>query len=550
MHTSLAAQLAQLELGHLALDRTERPATTDLPESEAFEQTLAGIWSDLFAPCAFAARADSDFLMPCRPASGWSVLGDDRSPLPSVTPNLPFDDLRLSISSFPRTAAFMRIWWSRLNPVLGALALLVPTDAAEARAALELARRSVLGAGVAVAPGGVKVTAVAPGSPAFAAGLEPGDVIVTVGGAPVADPAQFVALVRGQSAGKRVPFEILRNNARATIAVMFAIAPLEKDPQVITRYEAVLVDGTLRRTLVTIPRHGHGRHPAVLIVGGIGCYSIDNSTPDEYARLAHALGRRGIVVMRLEKSGVGDSQGQPCSTVDYESESRSYARALDALGGEPSVDPDHLFLLGHSIGTLTAPRLAAEYRVAGVIVAEAVGRNWLEYELLNLRRQLALDGTAPAEIDDIMRSKELCAHRLLIARESREDLERQEPDCKEHIAYPAADSYMQQVAALNIARLWTKVDVPVLAIYGTADFVTDRDDHQRIVDIVNSVHSGQARLALVAGMDHHLDQAGTPEHAWDLRVKQHQQLPYDRDFEAVVADWICSRSHCAAATHS
>lgn len=49
MHTSLAAQLAQLELGHLATDRTDRPATTDLPDGDAIQQTLAGIWSDLFA---------------------------------------------------------------------------------------------------------------------------------------------------------------------------------------------------------------------------------------------------------------------------------------------------------------------------------------------------------------------------------------------------------------------------------------------------------------------------------------------------------------------
>jgi len=49
MHTSLAVQLAQLELGHLAIDRSERPATTGLPDSEAVEQTLAAIWSDLLA---------------------------------------------------------------------------------------------------------------------------------------------------------------------------------------------------------------------------------------------------------------------------------------------------------------------------------------------------------------------------------------------------------------------------------------------------------------------------------------------------------------------
>ncbi|MES2136908.1 MAG: DUF2493 domain-containing protein [Pseudomonadota bacterium] len=49
MHSTLAAQLAQLELGHLAIDRTDRPVTTDLPETEAVEQTLAAIWSDLLA---------------------------------------------------------------------------------------------------------------------------------------------------------------------------------------------------------------------------------------------------------------------------------------------------------------------------------------------------------------------------------------------------------------------------------------------------------------------------------------------------------------------
>jgi hypothetical protein len=49
MHTSLAAQLAQLELGHLSIDREHRSPSMDMPELEAVEQTLAAIWSDLFA---------------------------------------------------------------------------------------------------------------------------------------------------------------------------------------------------------------------------------------------------------------------------------------------------------------------------------------------------------------------------------------------------------------------------------------------------------------------------------------------------------------------
>jgi hypothetical protein len=49
MHTTLAAQLAQLELGHLTVDRPDQAGTADLPGSEAIEQTLAAIWSDLMA---------------------------------------------------------------------------------------------------------------------------------------------------------------------------------------------------------------------------------------------------------------------------------------------------------------------------------------------------------------------------------------------------------------------------------------------------------------------------------------------------------------------
>lgn len=49
MHTNLAAQLAQLELGHLSLEWEARPASVELPELEAVDQTLGAVWSDLFA---------------------------------------------------------------------------------------------------------------------------------------------------------------------------------------------------------------------------------------------------------------------------------------------------------------------------------------------------------------------------------------------------------------------------------------------------------------------------------------------------------------------
>ena len=49
MHTSFAAQLAQLELGHLSLQRSPEESPAGLPSEDAVEQTLRAIWSDLFA---------------------------------------------------------------------------------------------------------------------------------------------------------------------------------------------------------------------------------------------------------------------------------------------------------------------------------------------------------------------------------------------------------------------------------------------------------------------------------------------------------------------
>jgi hypothetical protein len=48
MHTSFAAQLAQLELGHLRIERIE-PDATEPPDPDAVAQTLGAVWSDLFA---------------------------------------------------------------------------------------------------------------------------------------------------------------------------------------------------------------------------------------------------------------------------------------------------------------------------------------------------------------------------------------------------------------------------------------------------------------------------------------------------------------------
>ena len=74
--------------------------------------------------------------------------------------------------------------------------------------------------------------------------------------------------------------------------------------------------------------------------------------------LVHAIGSQGFVTMRVEKSGVGDSQGPPCDSIGFEEELAGYQAGLKFLRAHPSVDTQRVFLIGISLGGLFAPLLS------------------------------------------------------------------------------------------------------------------------------------------------------------------------------------------------
>ncbi|HMF29245.1 MAG TPA: alpha/beta fold hydrolase [Candidatus Cybelea sp.] len=407
-------------------------------------------------------------------------------------------------------------------------------------AALTLPRHAVFGAAVAEKPAGLTVVRVLPSSPAENAGVRAGDVIVSVEGVATPTIPAYLSEIHALHAGESVSVALTRDGKPVTLIVRLAAPPDENDPAVTTRYDTITVDGSLRRVLITIPKQARTPLPGILLIGGIGCFSVDvaSDPQDPYLRLARDLSRAGFVTMRLEKSGVGDSQGPPCRSVDFADEERGYAVALNALRANPAVNPKRVYVFGHSIGTVVAPRLAQHARVAGIVVAEAVGRDWFEYELRNARRQLELGGTTAAATDAAMMEKYGCMYRLLVAKESEAAIEVAQPSCKEHNGvYPVDAAYVRQVAALNVIEPWTRLDVPVLAIYGDSDFVTERDDHVRIVAIVNAAHPGAATFREIAGMDHLLYRASSPKAALDAFASGAER-EYDADLSAVVIAWL------------
>lgn len=77
---------------------------------------------------------------------------------------------------------------------------------------------------------GVRVSQVAPGSPADAAGLKPGDLIVGLGVKPVFEEADFFNVHWTHLAGETVPFRILRDAVPQEIKVKLGVPP-QQPPQ-------------------------------------------------------------------------------------------------------------------------------------------------------------------------------------------------------------------------------------------------------------------------------------------------------------------------------
>ncbi len=388
---------------------------------------------------------------------------------------------------------------------------------------------------------GILVQGVGPGSSAAEGGIIGGDIILKLNDTAIGDATQFIGMARGFRAGDVVHVTLLRSGAEVNKS--FALKPraVETSADFEILYKSVVADSSRRRVIITRPR-ASGARPAILFLTGIGCGSQDNLPPDStLAQFLYGLTRRGFVTMRVEKSGVGDSEGVPCMSpqVDLQAEVRGYVAGLKALKGYDFVDGGNVFLFGLSIGGVDAPLVAKEVPVKGVVVAETIGKSWYEYELVNLRRQLLLRGRPYDEVERVVRRKEYCNHRLYVEGETPEQIAKDAPDCAQLPGEMLAPyTYMRQLVGLNLAEAWKSVEAPVLVVYGTSDFLTSLDEHQYLVDLINSFHRGRATLATIEQMDHFLARAGTMRDSMRRMEDEQARDEFQPAILERVRDWL------------
>jgi len=377
---------------------------------------------------------------------------------------------------------------------------------------------------------GALIDQVIPGSTAEGAGFKPGDVILSLDGAKIEGANELIRAISGRKANASVAIAFRRGDALRTQTVTLKGRPLEKSDDFETIYSAAPCRVGRLRTIVTRPK-GDGKHPAVFLIQGIGTFSIDNpiGALTSYKTLIDDFTRRGFVTLRVDKPGCGDSEGGPARDVDFDTELDGYRQALKMLKARSDVDPDHVFIFGHSMGGVMAPLLAAETPVHGIIVYGTITRTWTEYMLENIRRQMELADADPSAIDRDLRVEAALLTYLYAEKLSPKTIAERSPALRERLAQTITDdryyvdrslTFFRQLADKNLGAAWEAFNGHVLAVWGKADYVSNEDDHALIARIVNRDHPGHGSFVALDGIDHGFNRAASRRESFERGQKR------------------------------
>ncbi len=348
------------------------------------------------------------------------------------------------------------------------------------------------------------------GSALFVAGLRPKDEIVSLNAAPLVDPIDFDRRIAALRGGDEVRFGIRRDGKPIPLVAVLPPLPREHAPGLEIVYAHVTNPrGPRQRAILTRPRGASRRLPAILFVPWLSCDSVESPRqppPGIDLLLQRVAAESGMVMLRVDKPGVGDSEGV-CADTDLDAEMDGSRAALAWLREHAWVDPSRIILMGHSFSGAFLPEIAGSTRVAGYIVLNSWVRSWYERLIEFERLQLEAQRTPAADVTTrVLALSELYTLFLLQKKTPREVLAARPglaavwDDGPEH-QYGRSAAFHHQLAALNPARAWSAVNVPTLAIWSEQDIVMHRRDHERLIALVNANAPGAGRLITAPG-DH------------------------------------------------
>jgi dienelactone hydrolase len=225
---------------------------------------------------------------------------------------------------------------------------------------------------------------------------------------------------------------------------------------------------------LSIP-HGEGPFPAVVLVHGSGPNDRDETIgPNKPFRdIAWGLASNGVAVLRYDKrtkvhaASVSAHGGR--LTVKEEVVDDA-VEAVRLLAGTERIDPKRIFVLGHSLGGMLAPRIGERERlIAGLVVIAGPTRPLENLMIEQYRYIFSLDGDMADQEQTMLDTLEAQAARL-------KDPALSVETPAELLPFGVGAAYWLDLRSYDPAETARTLEMPMLILQGERDYQVTMED--------------------------------------------------------------------------
>ena len=216
--------------------------------------------------------------------------------------------------------------------------------------------------------------------------------------------------------------------------------------------------------------------PAVVLVHGSGPQDADETigANKPFADLAYGLASKGVAVLRYVKRtkqyGANSKSDAPFTVKDEVTDDVIAAVAL--LSKMPEINKKRIYILGHSLGGMLAPRIAAEDpEVAGIIIMAGTARP-LEEVVVDQVKYIASLTTpqTPANKKQIDRAEEIAAQV--------ESPSLKTSDTVDFFGSPIPGSYFLDLRNYDPVKVAAGLKIRILVLQGGRDYQVTNADYE------------------------------------------------------------------------
>lgn len=356
------------------------------------------------------------------------------------------------------------------------------------------------------------ISQVFPQSSAEAAQLIVGDVIVSLNDQKMKDTQQFLFAIKNYTTGDIVKLGIFREGKSFEILMELKGFPIHHQPYGTTELTSVKANGNHHRVIITIPEHIDFPAPVLFILPTVGCNTLESipGNPSIYQAIVDSFTYHGYATIRMERSGVGDSKGEPCETMSFDAELDALELTYELIDQYDALDVNNVFLFGHGIGAISGALLSQHLPFRGMVAYGTIGRNYPEWEWLTTRKQFELANIDDVVLDDAMNLELQRIYLQYVEKYSTDEVRKKIPEIEEQFKTRIhSDEFYYQLAQRNIPQVWKDSNVRLLIVHGMSDYLTFQQDHRRIADLVNTSRPRTAAYFEFSWTDHRFNKAFT-----------------------------------------